>query len=458
MSLSRYAAIVMALAAAMVLTRLLDEEVYGAYRKVWLLYGVLGPAFVNTLAGTLYYRAKTGARDTVLSVNLALGLSYGVLTALIGGLFAGFWASQLNITELETAFRYFALYMGLSVFAGIAEPLFVSIRRKKWLVGYSITYNIVEFFLIVVPFYLGMDIPTVFLIMSAGPAIRVLLLVILALRHIDALPSRPVFWAELSQSMAYGKGIFLLTIAAVAAVQVDKWVIGIFFEDDARYAVYEIGAKKIPFITALTAAVGASIVSEYADKLRAGAFAGAQDELRKVSSRLSLLLIPAVVVLFVFAEEVLFVLFGGYRDSAPVFRIYLLTVLTQLFFPHSILLGLGRSDITARYSVVEFGFNLVLSILLVSWIGLAGPAWATMLAHVLYIVLLFMYCKKQYDMSPSRIMPGKALLPLLVSMPILGFAAVALKYGAGFIWPGFILTTLVAGATGLFHVWKMKNW
>lgn len=446
MTLSRYMSIGSALVVAMILTRLLDEDVYGAYRKLWLLFAISGPVFINSLANTLYYRGSDDKdRDPAIWAALFLGLVYGLGTGGIAWAFASFWAGQLNVDGLEAGFRMFAPYMALAVFAGMAEPVFIILKRKKWLVGYSAGYNLIESALIVVPFALGLPIEKVVLIMSAGPALRSLVLIGLCLTSSGRFPEMASIKSELPVSFKYGAGIMALSIAGIIAAEADKWVIGSFFESDALFAIYVIGAKKIPFIMALTSAVSATIVSEFATRLRQGDFSDALAEARKASSRLSLIIVPVVVWLFIFAEEVMVLLFGKYEASAPVFRVYILTVLTQLIFPHSIVLGMGRSDVNAKVGALEALINITLSIVFVMSIGFMGPAYATLIAHVFFTGTMLFYCRRAYGIRSKNLMPDKRIMPLLWMLPVIALAGYSIKFLAGFGWMGFALTGILAG-------------
>ncbi len=455
--MARYASIGAALVVSMVLTRILDQDVFGAYRKVWLVYAIVGPAFVNAIASTLYYRGRAGEQDVAITVNLCLGAVYGLITGLLGLAFAGFWASALNIPEFTDAFRMFSPYMALAVFAGIAEPLFIPLQRKKWLVSYSVGYNIIEFCLIVVPFAMGLPIAQILLIMAIGPAIRSLIVLYVSISSISSFPGWKSLKAELPVSFRYAWGIFILSAVSMATVYTDKWVVGIFFESDRIYAIYEIGAKKIPFVIALTSAVSAALVSEYAAQLKTGSFSGIVAEARKASTRLSFLIVPGLCFLFIFAEEMLYILFGGYAESAPIFRIYLLTVLSQLVFPQSILLGIGRSDVNARYGVAELLFNLVFSILLVMWIGLIGPAIATFFGHAFFTFLLFLYCRRHYGIEIRSMIPTREIASLLWMLPLIAAAGAGLKYGLSLSWPGFAVAALLTTGLSLYGVKRVKG-
>ncbi|AXJ02197.1 Membrane protein involved in the export of O-antigen and teichoic acid [Cyclonatronum proteinivorum] len=444
MTIARFITIGTALLVTMVLTRIISGDVYGAYRKLWLIYLILGPAFINALASTLYYRGGAGDPEHAVAVNLLLGAAAGLLTGALALFGAGFWAEILNLPGLEDGFRFFALYMALAVFAGIAEPLFVTLGRKKWLISYSIGYNLIEASLIIGGFVFRLELPYIMLLMALSPALRAAFVVLASVKSMKQWPALGALRTEASASLRYAAGMFLLAVTSTAALYADKWIIALFFESDRLYAVYEIGARKIPFVIALTSAVSAALVSEYSKQLTSGSYDAALQEARRASQRLALLLLPVLAVLFVFAEQALFLLFGGFADSAPIFRIYLLTVLTQLVFPQSILLALGRSDVNARFSVAELVFNVALSLALVMWIGFAGPALATLASHVFFTAALFGYCRAHYGIRVRSLVPGRGLLPLLWGLPLVVLPGALLKYQAGLAWLGFAAAATIA--------------
>lgn len=457
MSLSRYMSIGSALLVTIILTRLLDEEVYGAYRKLWLIYAILGPVFISSIANTLFYRGKGASRDEAIAANMAIGLLYGLLTGAIAWIFSPFWANQLNVQDLQAGFALFAPYMALSVYAGIAEPLFVTMNRKKWLITYSAAYNIFEASLIVVPFALGYPIEQVVFIMAIGPALRSLFLTVLAIKSVSHDITFSSIFKEIPVSLKYGFGLILLSIAGISATEVDKWVVGSCFESDAIFAIYVIGAKKIPFIIALTSSVSAALVNEYVNEVRAGNFEGILNEIRKASARLSLIIIPVIACLFIYAEEVLIMLFGSsYSASAPVLRVYMLTVLSQLFFPQSVSLAAGKSGVNAFAGFTELAVNIILSIILVMALGLIGPALATLAGHFLFTFILLVYCFKAFGIRPTSFLPDARIRSLWWSLGGVILIGTIFKYSIHWNWTGFAVTGIVCAVLVIRSLRKFR--
>ena len=78
---------------------------------------------------------------------------------------------------------------------------------------------------------------------------------------------------------------------------------------------------------------------------------------------------------------------------------YLGTVVVHFLFSDTMLLALGKSNLVFWASAVELAVNAILSVCFLYWIGFTGPAWATLIAHIVYILV----CKFLAD----GVMPNK---------------------------------------------------
>lgn len=452
MTIGRSMGSLFALFVAMMLTRLLSEDLYGAYRKLWLIYGMSSPVFVSTLVSTLYYRGGVSEDKSIpIWVNFFIGIGYAILVGVLAYGGAGLWSRLFNAPELVESFRNFAGFIMLNTFAGVAEPMFVLIDRKKWYLSYSLVYNFIQSFFIIIPFYLGLSLEEVALWIMAGPALRLLYLLYVMIRHVGTPPSWPKIMDEFPNSLKYGTGIILTAFIGMSISDVDKWVVGNFFESNVIYAIYAVGARKIPFVSVLSASISSSLVVHYSKQLQDHRFEPLLKAIKKNTNYLSLLLFPLIVFLFVYADDIMVLIFQKYQESAPVFRIYLVTVVSNIFFPQTVLKGLGLSHVEARFVAVEFTVNIVLSIILVQMLGMLGPAIATLIGMLMYTFSLMFYCKHKFGIQIIRFLPTRKLWWMLFSLSLSGIIFYVLKMNfSGLLAMGISL--LVLGITMLGHL------
>ena len=435
MTFARSLNAVFALIVAMVLTRLLEIDAYGQYKKLWLVFAVTGPVIVASLVNTLYYRG--GAGNNIRSVFWTAFILAGFYSLIAGGVGyfgAEKWADLFNAPDLAGVYRNFALWMVIATFAGIGEPLFIIKKRHKWLLYYNVSYNIVEAAMIITPFAIGFPLKHVVLVMTIGPTLRSVFLFWFLFKEGGRFPGWSAIWQEMPVSLKYGLGIMATSFVGMAVSEVDKWVIGRFFESDYIFAVYAVGARRIPFIAALTNSVSSSLVLQYSAEMKRGNYSNFLFSVKNITNRLFLVIVPLLVILFVFSEELMILVFQKYEASAPIFRIYLFNIMATLLFPHSMILSMGMSQIQARIGSMELVFNIVLSILLVQWIGLYGPAIATLMGHLFYVGANMHYCKTHYHTRYRDFLPSRSVGYAIMLMPLFGYLCYYGKIALSLWW------------------------
>jgi O-antigen/teichoic acid export membrane protein len=107
-------------------------------------------------------------------------------------------------------------------------------------------------------------------------------------------------------------------------------------------------------------------------------------------------------LLMIFSDQLYPLLFrGGFEKSAQIFNIYLLLLISRMIFPQTVVMALQRNAVLFRFSMVETGANVLLSISLMHWIGIRGIAYGTVLAFLLEKLLLIVYLAKSKKIRPD---------------------------------------------------------
>lgn len=385
----------------MVLTRLLSESEYGAYRTVWILYGVMGPVVTSALTGLLYFRAgeQANVANTLASVSV-WSVFFGLIMAAFMALGFPIWKIIFHADGLQTAFLHFSVYLFFSGVTSSIEAIFIIKERKKWLFAHNLVSNSIEFSSVVIPFSLGYSLETVTLLLIIAPFLRTIFMILFIWKDVIAANWKNLKTVFLSDGK-YMSGLLLITLSGIAAVQLDSWVIRWFYEDNAIFAIYTVGARKIPFLSALMSSVSAAIIVQIGKLLKEGKLHEAMPFLARTSGAIASIMLPFIAVVFVFAEELILLLFGGYKESAPIFKIYLGTVLVHFFLTDTILLAKGKTNLVLRAGVVELMVNIALSIPSVYVIGITGPAWVTLITHVVFVLLCAKLVNKEFSTHQS---------------------------------------------------------
>ncbi len=176
----------------------------------------------------------------------------------------------------------------------------------------------------------------------------------------------------------------------------DLWLVAREF-DDATFAFFRYGAREFPVVVALAAGLSTIMIP----KLKAMEAIG---ELRSRSTKLMHLTYPLVVLMMLFSPWLFAWFFGAaYEASAIIFNVYLLLVLTQLIFPQSILIAREETKLLWYVSLIELTINVVFSLLLLSYLGLVGIAFGTLIAFIAEKVILLVIVYRRYGISPAAL-------------------------------------------------------
>jgi O-antigen/teichoic acid export membrane protein len=108
-----------------------------------------------------------------------------------------------------------------------------------------------------------------------------------------------------------------------------------------------------------------------------------------------------------------------FEQSAVIFDIYLLLIVSRLTFPQTISLGLKETGIIFKASLIEIIVNAGFSILSVMFFGIYGVAFATVLAFYTEKLYLMFFLGKTKGISVNQyvdlriLMLGTAILYLV---------------------------------------------
>jgi Na+-driven multidrug efflux pump len=99
----------------------------------------------------------------------------------------------------------------------------------------------------------------------------------------------------------------------------------------------------------------------------------------------------------------------AFASSASIFNIYLLLVISRLVFPQVILTGLAYTREIMLASFLELLVNVAFSLVLVSWLGIAGVAAGTVIAFLFEKILLSSMVRRKLGIRASGYIPLKLL-------------------------------------------------
>jgi O-antigen/teichoic acid export membrane protein len=184
--------------------------------------------------------------------------------------------------------------------------------------------------------------------------------------------------------------IFGLLISG-SADYIDSFLVIHFFGNEA-FAIFKYGAKEFPLSLLLANSLSLAMVSQIAKQEKKEI---AFQELKQQSSRLMNVLFP-VTWIFLIASKFLYpIIFSqAFEQSASIFNIYLLLIISRMIFPQSVVLALQRRDIILNTAYWEISINVFSSLILMWKFGIIGIAYGTVIAFLSEKLILAYRLKK----------------------------------------------------------------
>ncbi|MDW8137071.1 MAG: oligosaccharide flippase family protein [Bacteroidota bacterium] len=450
MSLGRAVALGGALLVAVTLSRLLEPAVYGQYRQVWLLYGLLIPGFTSALCTALYAHLASEKGAAYLGWAKRLLWGWGLASGALLVVAAPLWM-RLGGWEGERILWAFAPYFVGSTLAGVLEPVLVAgLKRPRSWVRYNLLYNLAQLGAILGPIWAGGALLEVGLALSAVAVLRALY----ALRAYRLFQVRePVSAEALWAFTRYLGPLLALEAVGVLARHLDQLIVSGAF--DARtFAFYHNGAREVPLFTVLLSSLSAALVAHLSP------WSGPDPErmayVRASASWAARALLPAAAFLFVFAEPTMVVLYGPeYRASAAVFRIYLLLIPLRLYMPQALVLASGRSPWILRAGLLEVVVNAGLCVVLLPLLGWWGPALAALVGNLAEKITLGWWTWRTWRVGLRELWPAAVVWRYGALSMLLWVAVSALGTVCGL--SELLLWALGAAALGAWLLWTYRG-
>jgi len=264
-----------------------------------------------------------------------------------------------------------------------------------------ITYSL-QFLLVSLPVVFGYDLELALQGLVLISVLRYLWLLLLLVKH-----SRLSFSAGfIKEHIYYAYPLILSTLLGSSAIYVDGILVLNYF-DSSTFAIFRYGAKEFPLVLLMANALSTAMIAEFAAKNN---LSGTLNSLKKRSAGLMHLLFPVSILFLMFSHWLYPRVFNpDFAESAVIFNIYLLLIISRLVFPHTILIGLKKTNMIMYASFAELIVNVSLSIIFIKLWGLEGIAFATVIAFAVQKIIWMIYNKRVLGISPKDYIPVKVL-------------------------------------------------
>ena len=189
----------------------------------------------------------------------------------------------------------------------------------------------------------------------------------------------------------------------------DNWLVNYVFKGDNRmFAIFRYGSKELPIVIAMANAFSMAMLGDIAKDIHQGVKA-----IREKSVRLLLQIFPLSIFFMLSSTFIYRIVFDDtFTASAPIFNVYLFTMISRLTFPHTIIISQQDNHVMAIVSIIELLINMVASYILVQYMGLVGIAWGTVISDAVEKLIYAAFVWYKYKIPFYHYTPVEWFVPL----------------------------------------------
>lgn len=305
-------------------------------------------------------------------------------------------ASILNLTGTKIPYmKILFMYICVSGPVNMIEYIYLLKNKSKHIIIYGTSTFILQFICVTTPVLLGFDLGYGLYGLVFINCIRFIWLLLLIIKYSELSISTPF----IKEYIKLSSPLIASLLLGGSATYIDSFLVSNKY-DEATFAIFRYGARELPFVILLANAFSNALTPTFSKKQN---FDKALRNLKNGSLRLMNILFPISILLMISSKWLYPLVFNpDFEASAIVFNIYLLLIISRLFFPQTILIGIKKTNIIMYASAIEIVLNVGLSIVLINIWGIAGVAVATVIAFFVEKVVLSIYLYIKLKVSPMQ--------------------------------------------------------
>jgi O-antigen/teichoic acid export membrane protein len=276
---------------------------------------------------------------------------------------------------------------------------------------------------------------------------RTFMMAVLAWRLLPGLRLvRELGAGTLDRITRFSGQIFVLRINAVVFNQMDKAIIGVLLIS-TLLTDYDI-ANRIQSLVLASLAFTSSLMVPAASQLNAVDDRMRLQELFLKGTKYTLAIcLPVAVAAFVLAQSLIVVWIGvDYASDASITRLFVvyLFLTPAVVVGYNMMIGMGHIRRLIWTQIITTAINLIASVLLTRWIGVAGVIWGTLIGTALAFVPYLWHFLTALNVSWAHFW-RKVLLP---TYPVAALFAFLLYVGNRLLLPDSLWSLAGLAATG----------
>lgn len=426
----------------MVLTRTLDPHGFGQYRLLWLAVSTLMLITPMCMAPSLYYflpRSDRPAQRLYINQTLIFLLLAGFVSAWAVSMWSPLLPGKLyEISEGHGA--VVPAFVLLWVFASTLDILPTADERVGWQARAVVSLSAIRAVSLSAAAILTRDVFVVFWVLVAFAGLKSAVLLAYVARHHGLggpVARRETYKAQFRQAAPFALSGALHGVRT----QADQWIAAALFSV-TMFASFSIATVLAPLVQIFRASVNNVFLPSMSRMQSSGDLKAMLALNSRANAMVALLVYPLLAFAFVFAEQVITLVYTPtYLDAAPVLRLYTVGLVAFVVELVSLLFVLQQGKFAARVN----GLVLLLAVPMsyygaMHW-GLMGAAVGSVMAIYAERIMSLSRLAQLTATPIARLQDWPTLAGILAAAILAALAAGAILHGTE--WSSF--ATLVAG-------------
>ena len=357
-----------------VLVRCLVAADFAEYRLLWLAVGTVMAMATLAMPGSLYYflpRSDGATRRLYINQTLLFLATSG----LIWGWAVSAWNPWLpeRMRVLTAHEALVPVFVTLWVIAALLDSLPTVEERATWQAKTIIRLSAIRGVALSLAAFLTQDLEYVLLALLAFVMFKLaVLLRYVALHH--GLRAPLLRWHAFTGQLSYAAPLGVAGALYGLRTQADQWVAAALFAP-AMFAAFSIAAVLGPLMNLFRMSVNFAFLPSMSRLEAAGDVSGMLKLNSQANVIVATLVCPVFAFVFVFAEELVTIIYTGtYVGAAPVMRVYIVGLAALVIELATITMLLRQAPFVMGVNLVALIIAVPLNWLFAQQIGLAGAA------------------------------------------------------------------------------------
>jgi len=402
---------------SIILSRQLLVKDYGTYKQVWLIFNTLAPIIIlGTQTSVPFFVRKwhESREKTVLFLATIFVGSGSILSGILLYFNAHHIGHYFNNDDLTSLLKIFALYPFLTLSISFKDAYFIS-KQRPYLASLStLISTILLLSASIIPTLFEKNLNETFHWIVVSAIVQFIFYAILFIVykfHQPFIPNK----SEISEFSKLSLTVGIGYLVQIFAILIDKYVISYYYSP-VEFALYSNGSLQIPFVAIVTGSIMTVLFPKMVELKKNNKIPELLNYWNEAAFKSSLFIYPIFIFSFIMGREIMVVFFSDkYVGSTPIFQIYLILFLFRNIHYSSILLVFQDLKFYLVTSFLYLIFNFIGNLVLLKYLGLNGPAYATVIVTLILIIMILMRNAKLLGISLFQTLPYQNLFKIFMT-------------------------------------------